>query len=71
MELSKIFEISIKKYFLTDLVKYTYISVFNISHIETEDNFYAPACITMVDFDRNMVYGKIYGCKHSFMIKFR
>ena len=28
-------------------------------HVETEDNFYAPVRITIVDFDRNMVYGKI------------
>jgi len=31
----------------------------NMLHVETEDNFYAPARITIVDFDRNLVYDKI------------
>ena len=37
----------------------TDISALNMLHVETEDNYYAPARITIVDFDRNMVYGKI------------
>lgn len=31
----------------------------NMLHVETDDNFYAPVRITIVDFDRNMVYDKI------------
>ena len=36
-------------------------------HVETEDNFYAPARITIVDFDRNLVYGEssTYGAYFS------
>ena len=44
----------------------TQISALNMLHVETEDNFYAPVRITIVDFDRNMVYGKILYYKQGF-----
>ena len=30
----------------------------NMLHVETEESFYAPARITIVDFDRNLIYGE-------------
>lgn len=44
-----------KKY-TADNLKYLAL---NMLHVETEDNYYAPVRITIVDFDRNMVYDKI------------
>ena len=33
-------------------------------HVETENNFYAPARITIVDFDRNSIYGEFSFTEH-------
>jgi len=49
-------KIMTRKKYTADSLKYLAL---NMLHVETEDNFYAPVRITIVDFDRNMVYDKI------------